>query len=206
MIEVMQTHWISALVIVFAIVSTPFFWSIILPHHKALQMGWITSILASLSCVVVLYNIIPHIGPQANLLIGLMWLIPPLIVWTYRTYFQSLHQRYLISLQIFRMIGGVFLLEMARGNIPASFAVPAGIGDILVAFLALYVFLQKETPRWGVIAVLTLGILDFVLALLFSIGFNELLLFPIGLIPIFFVPYAITYHMISFINLIERNR
>jgi hypothetical protein len=30
---------------------------------------------------------------------------------------------------------------------------------------------------------------------------NQVYLFPTGIIPLFLVPYAITYHMLSFINL-----
>jgi hypothetical protein len=38
-------------------------------------------------------------------------------------------------------------------------------------------------------------------AQLFAVGFeNKLSLFPTGLIPLFLVPYAITFHVLSWIN------
>lgn len=217
MIEIIQAHWVSVLAIMFAVVITPFFWLVILPPEKALKMGWITAVLAALSCVVVLFKIVGILGPLGNILNVLLWVVPPLLAWQYRNYFQGLEQRNIVSLQIFRCVGATFLIEMYRGNIPGTFALPAGIGDILVGLLALFVVIQyKKTPKWGVISVLSLGLLDFVLAFflglaslegplqLFAHGFeNTLLLFPTGLIPIFFVPYAITYHIISLINLVS---
>jgi hypothetical protein len=40
------------------------------------------------------------------------------------------------------VIGAVFLLEMARGNLPGIFADPAGVGDVLVALVALVVLIR----------------------------------------------------------------
>jgi hypothetical protein len=44
---------------------------------------------------------------------------------------------------------------MMRGNMPAAFAYPAGIGDIIVGLLALYLIVtswnKNSLPRRGVI-------------------------------------------------------
>ena len=42
---------------------------------------------------------------------------------------------WLIGIQLYRVIGGTFLVFLARGVMPALFAVPAGIGDIAVGLL-----------------------------------------------------------------------
>ncbi len=44
--------------------------------------------------------------------------------------------RWLIAVQVFRVVGVLFLVELQRGNLPAAFAIPAGIGDILVGITA----------------------------------------------------------------------
>jgi len=66
-----------------------------------------------------------------------------LILYWLRDWFlsQELSQKWLVGLQLFRVIGGVFLIEMVRGNIPGIFSYPAGIGDILVGVAALAVLL-----------------------------------------------------------------
>ena len=107
---------------------------------------------------------------------------------------------------------------MTRQNIPGIFAYPAGIGDILVGVVALAVILiyrRRETlPRWSIMLVLVLGVLDFVSAFFF--GFfssenpaqlffpdvkNNLIMYPTGLIPLFLVPYAIFFHTLSWLSL-----
>jgi hypothetical protein len=108
---------------------------------------------------------------------------------------------------------------MARGHIAPSFAWPAGIGDIIVGAVAAYlVIAYTNIPRWGVISVLVLGVVDFLSAFffgftslpgpaqLFAIGFeNNVNLFPTGLIPFFLVPYAIVFHTLSFAQLTRRS-
>ena len=54
---------------------------------------------------------------------------------------QRLSQKWLIGLQILRLVGILFLIEMILGHIPGTFAYPAGLGDILVALVALAVLL-----------------------------------------------------------------
>jgi hypothetical protein len=72
----------------------------------------------------------------------------------------------------------------------------------------------KKIPKQGLILLITIGVLDFLSSFFFGFtsllglvrlsanGFeNQVSLFPAGIIPLFLVPYAITYHMLSFINL-----
>ncbi len=215
MIEIMQAHWLSVVIITFTCIILPFYWSVILHSSKAQKLGWLTAALAAPVATAVLFNIPRTLDPWGNLLLALLWIIPALMTWRYREYFKGLDQRNIISFQLFRFAGATFLIEMLRGNIPSSFALPAGIGDIMVGLLAVYLVLgYKEPPRWGVLALIIAGLLDFVGAFffgitsfegpmqLFAFGFeNKTMLFPIGLIPLILVPYAITCQVISLINL-----
>ncbi len=215
MIEVMQSHPITVLIIVFTLLITPFYWFLILPTGKAVFMGWITAVIAAVMATLNLFNVEEKLGPAGGLLIGFMWIVPPLIVWINRDWFRGLDQRPIVGLQIFRLIGALFIVEMFRGNIPGSFAWPAGVGDIIVGLFALYLFLAyKQIPRNALMILIVIGLLDFISAFffgftsfegpaqLFAFGFdNQTNLFPTGLIPLYLVPYAITFHIISLINL-----
>ena len=80
--------------------------------------------------------------------------------------------RWLILLQLWRAIGGVFLIEMARGNLPGIFAVPAGWGGIAVAVLAAIVLVifaaPKVIPAWAIHLTGIAGMIDFLSAFLFG--------------------------------------
>ncbi len=126
---------------------------------------------------------------------------------------KGLSQRMLIGLQLIRPIGLVFVLEYWRGNLPGVFAHPAGWGDLLVGIIALVVLIRyrsQEIPNGAIKLVFTVGIADFVSAFFF--GFtssatpfqlfafdqpNQVLLYPTGLIPLFLVPYAVIFHILS---------
>jgi hypothetical protein len=180
-----------------------------------MRLSLITIMIGALAITANLFNFVGHLGVFGGLWIMFMWFWPSILVWYHRELFRGINQRYLIGLQIFRVIGGVFLIECYRGHIPVSFALPAGVGDLIVGFFALYFVVRYQNiPRFGVYTVLGLGIVDFASAFffgftssdgpaqLFAFGFNnQLNLFPTGMIPQFLVPYAILYHTLSWINL-----
>lgn len=131
-------------------------------------------------------------------------------------------QRLLIALQLFRPIGMVFVLEDARGTLPSSFAQPAGWGDLLaglVAFAVLYRYWDEKIPARAVFLVAVVGLLDFASAFFF--GFtsaesplqlfafdnpNRVTEYPLGLIPVFLVPYAVIAHILSLSQLARDHR
>src|SRR5215831_6513472 len=49
------------------------------------------------------------------------------------------YQKHLIWLNVWRLVGLVFLGLMATGQMPALWALPAGIGDVIVGVTALWV-------------------------------------------------------------------
>ena len=103
------------------------------------------------------------------------------------------------------------------------FAYPAGVGDMFVGLVALGVLLaywkSERIPKAGIFLVIGLGIADFLSAGFF--GFtssevpgqlfypsvaNDVAHFPIGLIPLFLVPYAIFFHTLSMLNYLKYER
>jgi hypothetical protein len=126
-------------------------------------------------------------------------------------------QQMLIALQLFRPLGMVFFYEYLRGTLPGSFAIPAGWGDLLAGLTAAAVLIRYPSglvPRKAVLLVATIGLLDFTSAVFF--GFtssatpvqlfafdqpNQVLQWPLGLIPVFLVPYAVVAHVLSLAQL-----
>ncbi len=168
---------------------------------------------------VCLAQILERMGLLGNAIVPLAWILPSLLLYLNRDWFLSdrLSQKWLVGLQIFRVIGGVLLIEMMRGHIPGIFAYPAGLGDILAGLLALYfiVVYRNHTglPKVAIFIVLIVGVSDFVSAFFFVFTSSEtpgqlffpetkslLINFPTGMIPLFLVPYAIFFHTLSWLN------
>jgi hypothetical protein len=122
---------------------------------------------------------------------------------------------WLVGVQVYRVLGGMFLVYWIRGTLPAAFALPAGIGDVLTGLLALpaAVWVASGSPagrslgvRWNV-----LGLIDFAVAItmgmLTSPGPAHLLArdhpnlliatFPTAMVPAFVVPFSILLHVLS---------
>src|SRR5215475_13063042 len=94
---------------------------------------------------------------------------------------------WLIGFQLFRVLGSVFLFQWAAGRLPGVFAIPAGVGDVLVGLLALAV-------------ALTLGFLSSPtrFQLLALDAPNRLVgTYPLVMIPAFAVPLALILHGLS---------
>jgi hypothetical protein len=124
-------------------------------------------------------------------------------------------QSWLIGVQIYRTLGLVFLTLLMAGMLPAAFALPAGIGDMLVGVLAPVVAIlyargvvgrERLVRAWN-----RSGILDLVVAI--GTGFltspspvqllsfeapNELIsAFPLVMVPVFAVPVSVLLHLMS---------
>src|SRR5262249_30255722 len=55
---------------------------------------------------------------------------------TYRDIIAGIPQHWLIGIQPFRVLGGLFLIRYIQGQLPGVFAIPAGVGDVLTGILA----------------------------------------------------------------------
>ncbi len=176
----------------------------------------------SLNAVLYKFDALPGPLQQIRPIVYLLTCI--ILVWLFRWKIvgSGLSQNLLLGLQIFRLIGVVFLIEHYRGNLPGIFAHPAGWGDLLVGLLALYVtikFYNKDIPNFWVKTVLILGVIDFVSAFFF--GFtssqtpfqlfafdapNSVIEYPTGIIPIYLVPYAFAAHILSWTEMNRKNK
>jgi hypothetical protein len=123
------------------------------------------------------------------------------------------NQKNLIRLNVWRLVGLVFLLLMAYGQMPALWALPAGIGDILVGITAFWVASRFDMPGGRQLAVVfnLFGLADLVVAI--GLGFttspgpaqlfhttptSELVArFSLALVPTFLVPLAFMVHIVS---------
>ena len=115
--------------------------------------------------------------------------------------------------QIFRVEGVTFLVAMALGQLPAVFALPAGLGDIAIGVEAVFVARNLRRGAVGRSAVWfnILGLVDLVVAL--GIGFaaapgavrllfvspstEAISLLPLALIPATVIPLAAALHLLS---------
>lgn len=130
----------------------------------------------------------------------------------FRMWVDGLDLRALVLFHVTRFVGIYFLVLYRRGELPYEFAVPGGVGDILVAVLALIVVLlplaeakqRRAIYIWNVI-----GLIDILLVVLaaarigFSGGFGlyPLTYLPLSLLPTFLVPLIIASHLAIFARL-----
>ena len=122
---------------------------------------------------------------------------------------------WLIAIQVYRVIGGNFVILWLYGAMPGVFAVPAGVGDVLVGLSAIPVALYLASGRSGGVALAVawniFGIADLVDAL--TLGFltspgplqslaldqpNVLITaYPSVMTPAFAVPLSLILHGLS---------
>ena len=134
---------------------------------------------------------------------------------TLRRVIEATPQEWIVGVQFYRALGVIFLILWAAGRMPGAFALPAGIGDVLVGLLAPVVGIAyARSPRKsaGWLRVWNLfGIGDLVVAV--TTGFltspsqfqivafddpNKLIsAFPLVMIPVFLVPLSILLHLAS---------
>ena len=130
---------------------------------------------------------------------------------TFRAVVAGIPQHWLIGIQTFRILGGVFLIRYFNGELPALFAIPAGVGDVLTGILAPLVaywwFVGKPYARSAAIAWNVFGMADLIDAVALGAltgGGGGGIVFPIVLIPIYAVPRALLVHSYSLIGLLRK--
>ena len=121
------------------------------------------------------------------------------------------------ALQSWRILGVVFVVLLALGQLPAHFALPAGWGDIAIGLTAPLVALAVAREARGAkrmaLAWNVLGLLDLVVAVGMGTGLLAPVLlpglgsrvppapamgvFPMFLVPAFAVPASVLLHVIS---------
>jgi hypothetical protein len=130
---------------------------------------------------------------------------------TFRAIISSIPQHWLIGVQTFRILGGVFLIRYFQGELPGVFAIPAGVGDILTGLFAPLVahwwIARKPYARTAAIAWNLFGMADLVNAVMLGVltgGGGGGIVFPLVLIPIYAVPRAFLIHSYSLIGLLGK--
>jgi len=162
---------------------------------------------------------LPFPGPQVIILgLAVATLIASFAVPSLRSWLDSVPLRALIGINVFRILGFVFLAYAARGQLSQVFADRAGWGDIAVGALAL-VLVAAGAPRTAlhrglIYAWNALGTLDLVTAVATATivtirgltpGVQALLSPPLVLIPAFLVPIYFATHVFIFRRLVSGN-
>jgi hypothetical protein len=128
------------------------------------------------------------------------------------------NQRSLILLNLWRLVGVVFLILMANHQMPALWALPAGLGDVIVGATAPWIARQVDAPQGRRRAIIfnLFGMADLIVAVglgvMTSPGAAQVFQttptselatrFPLALVPTFLVPLAFVLHVISLSQLL----
>ena len=148
----------------------------------------------------------------APVIIGLFFLLRSKSI---AAFLDAIPAPWLIALQVYRIFGGIFLVNWMHGTVAGVFAVPAGIGDVLTGIMALPVALLLASGtargRSAAMAWNIFGLLDFAVAItlgtlsspgpfqIFGLDIPASLAgtYPTVLIPAFAVPSSILLHALS---------
>jgi hypothetical protein len=131
----------------------------------------------------------------------------------------------LVGVQLYRVVGAVFLILLSQEQLPAHFALPAGWGDVAIGLAAPLVALALARGVRGArplgIAWNVLGLLDLVVAIGMGTGFLAPVLapelgrvpaaaamgvFPLILVPTFAVPVSVLLHLLALARLLREVR
>jgi hypothetical protein len=126
--------------------------------------------------------------------------------------------RALVALHVTRFVGFAFLAFAAQGVLPRAWAVPAGVGDIAVAALAL-ALVGANRPAVGRMRTLylawnVLGTLDLALVVIGAArlamadpsSMSAMLHLPLFVVPCFLVPILLASHAWIFMRLLVERR
>ena len=133
----------------------------------------------------------------------------------FRQFVLAANLRVLTLAQTWRVGGVVFLILHQQGLLPSVFALPAGLGDIAIGatapLVALAISSRTSFPIKTFVAWNLLGMFDLVMAVTLGILASDspfgvlagdittqmMGTFPLSMIPTFFVPLLIIFHLIA---------
>ncbi len=173
------------------------------------------------------FFVAPQGSPPINVAIAAV--APGLVFWIayrrikgVRDWVTRLDLAHVVAMQAWRVVGGVFLFLLGMELLPAAFALPAGVGDVLVglaaAFVAVNVARGSANHRQQSYFIIVVGMVDFVIAIgtgiLSGTGrvfasatgpTSDLMQYlPMVLIPAFLVPVFIILHLVAWLKLRQR--
>jgi hypothetical protein len=152
---------------------------------------------------------LPFPGPQVIILaLTALTIAAGLVPGRARAWIESLPIQWLVGINVFRLIGGIFLFLAAQGQMSPIFAARAGWGDIATALLAvaLVTIGAPRTPQRRLLfhAWNAFGLLDLVVAVGTATavtlahttpGMAPILAFPLSLVPTVAVPIFLANHV-----------
>lgn len=157
-------------------------------------------------------------GDRPPVALGLAVVLPPAIVgallaWSqpFRAWAGRADLHLLTMLQMWRIIGFAFVALWAVGRLPGGFALPAGLGDILVGLTAPLVAARWLGSKGLFYGWTALGVGDLVVAVVLGVLYSPSRLgilattpdmsvmaqLPMILVPAFAVPAALALHVVS---------
>ena len=150
-------------------------------------------------------------APPLVLLIAVLLPIALFFAWFsassgFREFALNIDLKALTVVQSWRIVGFGFLALYAYGILPASFALPAGLGDMAIGITAPLIALRFSDSRYRRLFLLwnALGITDLVIAVSMGAASRAvhpstapMAVLPLSLIPAFAVPLLTILHLIS---------
>ena len=161
-------------------------------------------------------GLLAHRPPAAlpGLIVALAALLLAAGAWVspFRAWVAGLTIRALVLVHVTRFVGFYFLYLYRQGALPYDFAVPGGLGDILVAIFAIVVALVPVAPArrlrlvsiWNVFGFMELGFVVLTAARLSRAdpaSMRALTHLPLSLLPTFLVPLLLASHLVLFFRL-----
>ena len=148
---------------------------------------------------------------------GIIFGLTALVLYAYfriaplRAWVDALDLRSLVLFHLTRFVGIYFLVLYQRGELPRAFAIPGGIGDIIVATLVLPIAFAPLEPakRYRAISLWNIiGLVDILLVVVTAARINfaaplqlrALTHLPLSLLPTFLVPLLIATHVIIYLR------
>lgn len=158
--------------------------------------------------------------PVAQLMLGVMTALLGFAAWRVPAIHDALWNcdiRILIGFHLTRFVGLYFLELYNEGRLPYDFGVKGGIGDIVVATLALVVLIIPRAVGFRSAAIQIwnlIGLVDILYVLMTAIRMNivkphsmdELQHMPMSLLPTFLVPIVIVTHVVIGLRLRAESR
>jgi len=137
--------------------------------------------------------------------------VPPFRHWLLTLTWQSI-----VAIHLTRFVGGYFIYLCRHGELSCAWALPAGIGDLVVAILALSLLLTRaaNSRLWPLIVWNFIGLADILavvgraafIALQNPASMAALLRLPLSLLVTFLVPIIIAGHLLVFARMRKGQR
>lgn len=170
------------------------------------------------------------VGGQPPLGIAISVIVPP-ILFLLAFWRLGIIKRWVLELDLglvtavqgWRVVGAAFVFSWGFGMLPATFAIPAGYGDILVGlaapFVAVMVWQKARGWKAASYGLIIAGFIDFISAITLGVVLREsgsiskagdihtgpMAELPLIMIPSFLVPAFMIMHIIAFIKLRQKS-